>query len=255
MKRTLVALTIAIALAGLTAPARAQAGADATKPATGLTAEQILDKYVEVTGGRDAYLKHTSLVLKGNIEIVGAGINGVMESYAVAPNRFSTTIVIAGFGTIREIYDGEHGWESSALNGIRELSGPELAILRRQATFNADLNWRDMWKSVELVGTKPVGDRMAYVVKLTPKTGEGDVVTNFYDTETFLLVRSESIVTTDAATVPVVTTLSDYRVVGGIKLPFVSEQQLPSATMRITATDATFDVKIDDAKFAKPVHP
>ena len=50
----------------------------------------------------------------------------------------------------------------------------------------------------------------------------------------------------------VVTTFSDYRDVGGVKIPFVTEQQMPTASLRLTFTEAAFDVKIDDAKFAKP---
>jgi hypothetical protein len=252
MKRIALAVAAALALAPAPAPAQEK---PAAKPAPKLTAEQVLDRFVEATGGRDAYKKHTSLVIKADVEIVGQGVNGIMESYAVAPDRFASTVVIAGLGTIREVYDGTHGWESSALAGVRELSGVELALLRRQATFGADADWRRVWKSVELVGTQPLGDRTAYVVKLTPKDGEGHPVTNFYDAETFLLVRSETLFESESVTAPVVVLLSDYRDVGGVKLAFASEQQLPSFNLRVTATEATFDAKVDDAKFAKPTQP
>jgi hypothetical protein len=250
MTRSLLTLAAALAFAAAAIPALAQTAPAAPAPA--LTAEQILDKFVEVTGGRDAYLKHTTLAVKASVEVVGVGLNGLMESYAVAPDRFASTVVLGGLGTIREVFDGTRGWESSNLNGVRDLSGAELGLLKRQAVFNADAKWREIWKSVALAGTKPVGGRTAYVVTLTPREGEGSPMTNYYDAETFLLVRSETVIDTDAATVPVVTTYADYRSVGGVKLAFVSEQQLPTATLRVKATEAVFDTKIDDAVFAKP---
>jgi outer membrane lipoprotein-sorting protein len=249
MKRTVIAVA-AIALASLVASA--QTGASAPKPVPTPSAEQVLDRFVEVTGGRDAYAKHKSLTLKGTVDVATAGISGTLESYNVAPDRFASTIVLNGFGKIRQVYDGSHGWEDSVLSGIRELSGAELALLKRQATFNADAKWREIWKAVELVGTKEVEARPAYVVKLTPHDGAGNPMTNYYDVESGLLVRSETVVDTDAATVPVTVLLSDYRSVDGVKMPFVSEQQLPNVTLRVTVTDAQFDAKIDDAVFAKP---
>jgi hypothetical protein len=249
MKRMVLAATL-LALAAASAPA--QSPKPAAKPAPALTAEGVLDRYVEVTGGAAAYGKHKSMVVKGKLEVVNAGVAGTLESYAVAPNRLSLTIAIDGFGTTRQVYDGAHGWESSPLNGVRELAGAELAVLKREATFNSDANWRALWKSVELVGTRPLGDRTANVVKLTPREGEGNPQTNFYDAETGLLVRTETVIDTAAATLPVTVVLSDYRDVGGVKIPFSSEQQLPSLTLKTVLTDATFDAKVDDAVFAKP---
>jgi len=252
MKRTIFAVAAALALAVAIAPARAQSPKPAPAPAPALTAERVLDRYVEVTGGRDAYAKHKSIAIKGTIEVLKFGVTGTMETYSVAPNRLSATIVLSNYGTTRQVYDGTHAWSSDPLNGTRELSGTELATIKRQAAFNADVNWRELWKSAELVGTQNVGDRPANVVKLTPKDGEGNPQTNFYDAETGLLVRTETVVDTPAATLPVVVLFSDYRPVGGIKIPFVSEQQLPTVTLKAVSTEVTFDTKIDEAVFAKP---
>ncbi len=258
MTRTLLALAAAVAIAcPIAATAQdahkaAPAPAPAAKAAVALSAEQILDKYIEATGGRDAYQKHTTVVMKGNVEVTGAGLNGLFESYNVAPNLLSSTIVLGGYGTVRQIYDGTHGWEASTLTGTRELDGVELALLQRQATFNADVKWREVWKSVELLGTQQSDNRPVYAVKLTPKEGQGNPVTNFYDTETFLIVKSETVVATEAATVPVTVMLSDYRPIAGVKVPFKTVQQLPTVTLQITLTEVTFDTKVDDAKFAAP---
>lgn len=218
-----------------------------------LTADQVLERYVEAVGGRKAFEGHTSFVLKGTLEMVNVRIKGTTEIYAAAPNRLAAITDLEGIGRILQIYDGARAWASDPFSGTRELSGVEAALIRRQALFNSDLKWRDLWESVELVDAPtPAGDRLTYAVKLTPKAGEGNPVTNFYDAETFLLVRTETIIETPQATTPSVTRLGDYRTVGGVKIPFHTEQELSNVLLRITFTEAVFDVKIDDAKFTRP---
>ena len=218
-----------------------------------LTADQVLERYVEAVGGRKALESHTSYVIKGTLEMVNANIKGTTEIWAAAPNRLAAITDLGGIGRISQIYDGSRAWAADPFTGSRELTGIEAVQIRRQAQFNADLKWRELWKSVELVDAPaPVGGRPVYVVKLTPKDGEGHPVTNFYDAETFLLVRTETVIETPQATTPSVTTLSDYRTVGGVKMPFRTEQELANVLLRIIFTEVTFDVKIDDAKFAKP---
>src|SRR5258708_5849715 len=49
--------------------------------------ETILDHYVEVTGGKAAYEKIHSEVVKGKMEVTGRGIAGSLVSYSAEPNR------------------------------------------------------------------------------------------------------------------------------------------------------------------------
>jgi zinc protease len=259
MHRTrLAALTAAVCL-GFAAGALAQS-TPAPKPATGaaakapktMTAEQVLDKSVEAIGGRAALEKHTTFVMKGTMEAVGLNIKGPIEVYAKAPNKMLAVSELPGVGTSKQGYSGTVGWSNDPLSGSRELSGVELAQLKRAATFGAESQWRKLYKSAELTGTEQVGGRNTYVVKLTPAEGEGSPVLNYYDAETFLLLRSDSVQESPMGTIPVTTITSDYREIGGVKMPFVMEQQLATMTIRTTFAEMTFDVPLEDAKFDKP---
>jgi hypothetical protein len=256
MRRTLTILAAATILATASATALAQSpssgAAPKAAPKAALTAEQILDKAVEASGGRAAYEKHTSLVLKGTFAIPNQSLNGTIEVYSKAPNLSLAVTNIPNIFSQSEGFDGASAWSKDTLSGMRSKTGVELATARRAATFNADLKWRELWKGVELVGAGKVGDRDAHVVKFIPKDGEGSPLTNYYDAETFLLLRSDSIQESPQGTIPVTSLFSDYRTVGGIKTPFAIEQQIPIMTMKMTVTEMTFDVPIEDAKFAKP---
>jgi outer membrane lipoprotein-sorting protein len=246
MRRTLFALLVLLALA---APAGARQ--QVQKAAPKLSAEQILEKFVEASGGRQAFEKHKSMSIKGTVEVVGAGISGPAEIVTKAPDKIYSVVELTGFGVIRQGYDGKVGWSTDPLKGTQQLGGAELALLKREASVS-DLDWRKTWKSVELTGTQDIGGRSAYVLKLTPNAGEGGPITNFYDAETFLVIRSEMVIETAEMTAPVVSTFSDFRTVDGVKMAFVTEQKLPTASLRTTFSEVTFDVPVDDAKFAMP---
>lgn len=95
-----------------------------------------------------------------------------------------------------------------------------------------------------------VGEREAYIIRLTPKTGRP--ITRYYDAQNFLLVRQ--VLTRDTAQGPmkIVVDFSDFRDVGGVKAPFQIKQSMPMVEITITMAEMRNNVEIDDAVFAKP---
>src|SRR5262249_36051553 len=97
----------------------------ATAGAQGLPkAEEVLDKYVEATGGKAAYEKIKNQVLHGTVELGGA-VKGPMVSYHAPPNKMYVEIELQGLGKIEQGTDGKVAWERSALAGARILNGAE----------------------------------------------------------------------------------------------------------------------------------
>ena len=50
-------------------------------------AETILDRYIQATGGKAAYQKHTHETLTGTITFPEQGLNGRLTRYAMAPDK------------------------------------------------------------------------------------------------------------------------------------------------------------------------
>lgn len=246
---TLVILVTAVTVAW---SAHASAQAPKSKPdAKPPTAEAVLDGYVKAIGGRKAIEGHKSMTMAGTLEVLNFGLKGTVEIISKEPSKIVVTTTIDGLGTTRQGYDGKVGWSQDPLSGLRDMDAREIALVER-SVFSSDVRWREVWKTVEFVGTENLDGKSVHVVRLTPARDAGSPTKNFYDAETGLLVRTEMVIETTAATMPVTTTLSDYRKIGDVLISMRMVQTLPTATLVTQFSEVKFDQKIDDAVFAKP---
>ncbi len=76
--------TAIVLSAALTAPGPPRASADEPLPPK---AEEVLDQYVEATGGKAAYEKIKNRVSKGTMEVTGAGLKGDIRETSAAPAK------------------------------------------------------------------------------------------------------------------------------------------------------------------------
>ena len=63
-------------------------------------AEAILDRYVQVTGGKGAYEKQKNQVLTGTIEFSAMGLKGKVTRYTAVPDREYSVIELDAIGNI-----------------------------------------------------------------------------------------------------------------------------------------------------------
>ena len=216
-----------------------------------LTVDQVMEKYIAATGGRTAYNKIKSSTVKATLEIAPNGLKGTFAASAKAPNLILITQTIDGIGEIRQGYDGKTGWSQDPLSGLRTLDGPELATLAREATFNGPLRWKELFKIAQMLGVKQFEGTKVYAIKLMPAVG--NPVTQYFDVKTFLLVGEDTVQESPQGKLAVHASMSDYRLVDGIKEPFLIRQKLgPAADVTLKTTEVKNNVDLDDTIFAKP---
>ena len=260
MKRTLTTLLLCLTL-GFAAAVKAQdkpaqdkptqAKPPEAKPAAALpSADQIIDKYVQAIGGKAAIEKITSREMKGTFEIAAMGVSGPFESYSKAPNKNMISIDITGFGTVQRGYNGAVGWDSNPQTGLRELSGGELAQMKLGSDFYRDVKLKQLFPKMTVKGVEKVGGRDAYMVEAT--SADGITEKMYFDTQSGLLVRTDTEADTPEGKMSVTVLASDYREVDGVKLPFTIEQKTPTIEFTIKLSSIKHEVAIDDAKFNKP---
>lgn len=240
MKRTYLA-TIGAAMALSFPAARA---ADLPK------AETILDKYVEVTGGKAAYEKHHSLLEKGGMEMAAMGIKGTVTAYHAAPNKTYEEVEIAGIGKILEGSDGQTYWQTSAMTGPHVKEGSEKAQAIISSQFNSEVNWRKLFKDAKTTGVDTVDGKECYKVELTP--AEGSPITQCYDKVSNLMVKMTLTATSPMGEQKVESFQTDYRKEGELLVAHKIKQSVAGQEIIMTLDSVTYDPEIPADKFALP---
>src|SRR5262245_43085411 len=204
------------------------------------TAETIPEADIEGTGGKKAYEKLRTRQSRGTVNI--AGVNCRIETWAAAPNKLCSVTDMGDVGKLERGSDGKLAWEVSPLTGARILEGSEKAYFLRDATYNADLNWRKVCQSVDTVGWDFVEGEPAWEIKAV--TRDGAAMMLYYNKYTSLLVRLDTKVKLELGEVAVEVYPSDYKKVGGILVPHKSTQKMLGMTQVATFDSITFNKPI-----------
>ena len=213
-------------------------------------AEELLDKFVEVTGGKAAYENIRNEKWTGSFEFLGKGIKGTVTSYRADPNKSLTSMELEGVGTIKEGTDGQTAWESSSLQGPRIKQGEERAFALREATLRGPLYWRKLYKHVETVGQETIDDQACYKVVLTPEEGKPE--TQYYDKKSGLMVKMAATVTNPMGEIPTETVLSDYKEENGLRQPHKIQQKAAGLEFLITLDRFDYNVDLPANTFELP---
>jgi hypothetical protein len=212
--------------------------------------EAILDKYIEVTGGKAAYEKVHNQISNAVMEFTGKGVKANVTMYHAEPSKSYTVIDIEGIGKMEEGTDGTVVWERSALKGPRIKTGEERAVSLRGASLGHDVRWRDYFSKVECTGVEPIDGHVSYRVVLTPKDGQPE--TRYYDKASSLLVRTNMIMKTEMGEIPAESMVSDYRKVDGMLVPFLVKQKVLGQEFSVTVQSVKNNVEMPKDRFALP---
>jgi hypothetical protein len=213
-------------------------------------AETILDKYVEVTGGKAAYEKLHSQMASGIFEVPAAGIKGAIAMYSAEPDLAYNEVVFEGIGKITDGSDGKVAWANSAMQGPRVKEGAERAEALQAARFNGELHWRETYKTAETTGVEAVDGKDCYKVVLTP--AEGSAVTHFYDKDSGLLVKVSHTAQSPMGEVQVDSFFTEYRKEGDILMPHKVRQNAAGQEFTITIDTVKLNPEIPKDRFDLP---
>jgi outer membrane lipoprotein-sorting protein len=118
------------------------------------------------------------------------------------------------------------------------------------AKFNAELNWRDIFKDVKTTGTDTVDGKECYKVELTP--ADGPPITQCYDKQSGLMVKMTMTAQTPMGDQTVDSFASDYRKEGDVLMPHKIKQSLGGQEIMINIDSVTYNADIPADKFALP---
>ena len=225
-----------------------------------MTAEQILDRYIQAIGGAAAAARLTSYTAKGTYEGFDSDFEQVpVDIYAKAPDMRATVIHMRA-GDSSTTYDGREAWAAGPQDltpvTLISLVGDSLAGARLDArlAFSGRIkqiltDWRTGFPQLR------IDDRPVDVIE--GRTPDGSGVKLYFDRETGFLVRSVRYSRTAVGTVPVNVIYSNYGDVAGlgVKIPYTWQVTWTNGRGTYNVTSLQPNVTIDAARFGRPTPP
>lgn len=219
-----------------------------------ISVDELMTKTIEALGGEANLRKLNSRVTEFEVDLVSQGLKGKGSTYEKAPSSNFSKNEITAFGktiaTIEEYFDGTTAGEKTTFSEPETYTGQKLEDVKYKANFYAFLDWKKDNTKAEITGTQKIGDEETYVVRIKPE--KATEITYFISTKTFLPVKQNSILvsSTSSQKIPYSTTMSDYRKVDGVMIPFKTVSDNPGSGETIVYVKSVkHNVKIDDKKF------
>jgi hypothetical protein len=209
--------------------------------------EKIIDRHIKAAGGARALRAITSANFTGTVINPATGEGGLFNWQMKAPSRTYTELIWSGHRW-SEAFNGKSAWRLDTTGGLRTLIGQEGARMKAGASHCNDrsLAYKKEKIRVQSRGQAPVGNRPAYVIEFTTRTGIKRKV--FFDAENYLILKEEQ----DAEGSPEEIVFADHRPVDGVMEPFRIEMRRNRETFEIAIGQVVHNAHIEDAVFDYP---
>jgi hypothetical protein len=210
--------------------------------------EEVLERYVTATGGRDALLRHTSMTLHGygqapakNLRVEGVLYtkDGKMLQKSTLPGG---KVELSG-------YDGETAWDLDAGGKVTIHEGDEIKTIARDADMYYHLHVMNYFRTMEVVDVKEFNGRPCYHLRGVNNWGRTNE--QFYDKENGLLLGYAFNTAWRGGKGDATETFEDYKDFGGVLMPVKDTSRDGDDLSIFTITSVTYD-NVGDAVFRLP---
>lgn len=199
------------------------------------TAKDIVERYDQALGGRDAIMRHTSSTTRGTMEL-HQGDNTVkipVVYFARAPfQRLERMTLPNVAGDVLNGFDGEVAWSFDPRpgGGAQISTGDDRESAKRDADFYYPLTELSWFKTMETVGIENFEGRPCYRLHGINNWNKSN--DHFYDVETHLLAGYEF--SSQLGLTHEI--FSDYKKIDGVLVPM-------KQTVKIQGNDGAWNVR------------
>lgn len=228
--------------------------ADAKPVPEGVTAETVMEAYIDAMGGAKTLgkVKTQRIVM----DMVAQTPMGPMEMTMTTAHEKNTkylmSITHAMYGTIQKtVYDGTGGENTTmgmAGPATTEMTEEELAKMKDDAIIFKELNWEDNASDIKVTSIVEVNGEDAYEVEVLTKSGE--YIYEYYSVESGLKLRTVTTSEDMGESMTVIADFMDYKDVDGVMVPHSIEFDQGGSPMTLTLREAEINGKLDKATFA-----
>jgi photosynthetic reaction center cytochrome c subunit len=227
-------------------------------PQPTVSAEQVLDKYIQALGGAQKLAGLTSFIATGTQEgYVDVKGGGQFQIFAKAPDSRTVQVRFKDApdrGDQTRSYDGRTGigWVTTprALLGEYQVTGSELDGHKLDAELAFPGQIKQVLTNLRIGYDDSIDGKTVQVVQGTGPRGL--MATLYFDKQTGLLVRLLRFSRSPIGRIPTQVDYADYREVNGIKFPFKYKFSWLDGRDNYQITDVKTNVPIDESRFGKP---
>lgn len=216
------------------------------------TADDIIDNYIENTGGEEAWknLKATKMIASVN----QGGMEIPVTVYNTKDGKMAVVVNLQGQEITQMAYDGTTLWSTNFMTMKPEKGNAEMTgnmALNKNDFPSALLNADENGYAVELIGTETKEGTETFKVKVTqePVMVNGKEVPSinyyYFEKENFVPIIMES---TQESGQMVTIGMSDYQEVDGLYFPF----SLNQGGQPIKIKEIVLNPEIDESLFTFP---
>lgn len=203
----------------------------------GLTAQDVLDSYIEAIGGQEAVSK----VKSTDMFAVYTSPMGelVLEMKRANNDKYIQKVKMAGNVVQKQVYkDGKA--MMSAQGQTMELQGDDKVAVAAEAMMFPELSAAD---KAELVKAERFDDSNVYIIKWS------DTKNRYYDIQSGLLLAEENIIKTPQGEMSNVLRFEDYKEVNGVKFPMILKQDMMGQTLSFEVKKMDVNSGLTDKDF------
>lgn len=212
----------------------------------GLTAQQVIDDYVNAIGGAAAIQKWKDADAKATVAL-GPGMDMIIRTVQKDNTKVATEVSMNGQTMSKQVFDGTKGFAVGP-GGAQEVTGSELDDLKEQAAFCKEAGYKSKGYTLTLKGVENVEGKNAYVVHV--KRPDNKESTEYYDMTTSLKIREISVQGAGDQTATIITDFSDYKPVNGVQFPHtLTISGAMPIPLKAQITEIKVNQGVDDAVF------
>jgi len=243
---------VSIPMVNSTAPYVSEARLAAGPAAQGRTdlpsADDVIERYIQAVGGAAAVEIVSSRVESGTVTF-GPGVGFPIEILTKSPSR-QAMIVHLPAGDNSTAFDGQNGWFKSPAGTVRDMPQAEIEGAKLDADLQFPMNVKKTFQQLKVMGTEKIGEHEAILLFAT--NSSGPPLELYFDRQTGLLLRQLRFGSSPLGLNPTQIDYGDYKIFDGVQVPLHVVITRPNRTMDIHLLQVTQNVRIDDAKFARP---
>ena len=207
-----------------------------------ITAEGIINRYINLIGGKDNLEDVQSIELKGSADLDMQGQSFKLEFYSLKNNQNQSlsTVSAGGMQVQKSVFNKDQGY--NVVNGQKIiLSEEELEQALTDSNLFSELSYD--YEIVKLVGSSTIDNQKVYEIKIS------DNNTEYYSIETGLKVKEVENQLIDGNQITIETTIKEYQEVNGILIPSEINQVTPAVPIPggITIKFNTIELNVESS--------